>query len=149
MTEISFYQLTRPLDAVLPRLLEKAVASGHRIVLRADDDAVLKRLDTLLWTYDQASFLPHAVDGAFAGAQPVLLTRDRGPAANGATIAAVVDGVFDATFAGLARILYLFDSGDDAALTAARAHWRDFRDRDGVTASYWREDETGRWSKAG
>ncbi len=148
MTEISFYQLTRPLDAVLPHLLEKAVASGSRVVLRADDDALLKRLDTLLWTYDPASFLPHAVDGALADKQPVLLTRDRSPAANGATIAAVVDGVFD-TFAGLSRVLYLFDSGDDAALTAARAHWREFRDREGVTASYWREDDTGRWSKAG
>ena len=143
-TEISFYQLTRPLDAVLPRLLEKAVAGGHRVVVRAYDPALLKRLDTLLWTYDPASFLPHAVDGDHAAAQPVLLTTSRGPAANGATIAAVIDGVFDEAAFGLARILYLFDSD---GLDAARAYWREFRERHGVTASYWSEDDGGRWSK--
>ncbi len=79
VTDVNFYQLaSKPLDAVLPRLLEKAVAAGFRTVIRATDPALLARLDGALWTYDAASFLPHAVDGPFAAEQPVLLTTDAG-----------------------------------------------------------------------
>ena len=42
-TDVGFYQLaaTKPLDAVLPKLLEKAVAAGHRVVVRSGDAAQL------------------------------------------------------------------------------------------------------------
>ncbi len=62
-TEVGFYHLTRqPLDAVLPRLLEKAHAAGHRILVHCADAAQVKALDQHLWTYDDRSFLPHGVD---------------------------------------------------------------------------------------
>ena len=64
MTDVNFYQLaSKPLDAVLPRLLDKAVAAGFRTVIRSVDTALLARLDAALWTYDPAAFLPHGVDG--------------------------------------------------------------------------------------
>lgn len=149
MTDVGFYHLTaRPLDAVLPRLLEKAVAGGHRVVLRSADAALLARLDTLLWTYDPASFLPHAVDGEHAAMQPVLLTSGDA-AANGAGLLAVVDGALPGDLAPYTRVLYLFDGGDDDALALARRHWRALKAREGITATYWKEDDAGRWSKAG
>ena len=148
MTDVNFYQLaTRPLDAVLPRLLEKAVAGGYRTVIRSADAALLARLDAALWTYDAGSFLPHAVDGPFAAAQPVLLTAE--PAdANAADLAAVVDGVLPGDLGAYRRVLYLFDGGDPAALDRARGHWRALKDRDGVTPVYWREGDGGRWEQA-
>ncbi|MGI4878269.1 MAG: DNA polymerase III subunit chi [Janthinobacterium lividum] len=149
MTEVGFYQLAaKPLEAVLPRLLEKALAAGHRVVVRSSDEGLLARLDAALWTYDAASFLPHAVDGDHAAAQPVLLTGDA-EVANGADVLAVVDGALPDDFAGFRRLLYLFDGGDDAALARARQHWRGLRGRADVSPTYWREDETGRWAKAG
>lgn len=148
MTDVNFYQLAaRPLDAVLPRLLEKAVAAGHRVVVRAADAALLARLDAALWTYDAGSFLPHAVDGEHAAAQPVLLTAGD-DAANAADVVAVVDGVLPGDLSGYARALYLFDGGDAAALALARSHWRGLRDRDDVRPVYWRETDAG-WEQAG
>ncbi len=148
MTDVNFYQLaSRPLDAVLPRLLEKAVAAGFRTVIRSADAALLARLDAALWTYDAASFLPHAVDGPFAADQPVLLTT--APAdANAADLLAVVDGVVPGDLGPYRRVLYLFDGGDAAALDRARRHWRALKDRDDVTPVYWREGDGGRWEKA-
>lgn len=148
MTDVNFYQLaSRPLDAVLPRLLEKALAAGFRTVIHSADAALLARLDAALWTYDAASFLPHAVDGPFAVDQPVLLTRAPGDA-NGADLMAVVDDILPGDLSRYKRVLYLFDGGDDAALDRARGHWRALKDRDGVTPVYWREDDGGRWEKA-
>ena len=152
MTDVNFYQLaSKPLDAVLPRLLEKAVAAGYRAVVRATDSAVLARLDAALWTYDPASFLPHAVDGgendSWAAAQPILLTAGEG-AANAADLLVVVDGVVPGDLSAYRRALYLFDGGDEAALGLARRHWKAIRELDGVTPVYWRETDRGGWEKA-
>ncbi len=148
MTDVNFYQLAaKPLDAVLPRLLEKAVAAGYRAVVRSADAAVLARLDAALWTYDPASFLPHAIDGDHAAAQPILLTRGEG-AANAADLLVVVDSVVPGDLASYRRALYLFDGGDAAALGLARRHWKAISALDGVTPVYWRENERGGWDKA-
>src|SRR5271163_4148734 len=66
VTEIGFYHLTKSsVGEALPRLLERAVAAGHRILVRAANEAETERLNSLLWTYGEASFLPHgsAKDG--------------------------------------------------------------------------------------
>lgn len=149
MTDVNFYQLAaKPLDAVLPKLLEKALSAGFRIVIRSTDAALLARLDAALWTYDAASFVPHAVDGPHAAAQPILLTAAE-DAANFADLVAVVDGVLPADMGAYRRALYLFDGGDEAALGLARRHWKALRERDDITPVYWREDDRGRWEKAG
>ena len=149
MTEIGFYQLgAKPLDAVLPRLLDKALAAGFRSVVRSRDAAVLARLDAALWSYDAASFLPHAVDGDAAAVQPILLTSGE-ETPNGATLAAVIDGALPGDLTPYARVLYLFDGGDADALALARRHWKALRGRDDVTPVYWREGVGGGWEKAG
>ncbi len=148
MTDVNFYQLAaKPLDAVLPRLLEKAIAAGYRAVVRAADPTLLARLDAALWTYDAASFLPHAVDGPFAAAQPILLTAEEGEA-NAADLLVVVDGVVPGDLSTYRRALYLFDGGDEAALGLARRQWKAIRELDGVTPVYWRENDGGGWEKA-
>ena len=149
MTEVGFYQLaSKPLDAVLPRLLDKAVAAGFRAVVRSPDADLLARLDAALWSYDAASFLPHAIDGPDAARQPVLLTAGD-DALNAATLAAVIDGRLPGDLSAYARVLYLFDGGDADALALARRHWKALKDRDDVTPVYWREGDGGAWEKAG
>jgi len=149
VTDVNFYQLaSKPLDAVLPRLLDKAVAAGFRTVIRSGDAALLARLDAALWTYDAAAFLPHVVDGPFAAEQPILLTAEATDA-NAADLIAVVDGVLPDDLTAYKRALYLFDGGDAAVLDQARGHWRALTARDDVTPVYWREDNAGRWERAG
>ena len=93
MAEIGFYHLlTTPLDRALPRLLERARAQGYRIVVRAASPDRVEHLNSVLWTYDEASFLPHgsARDGNAAN-QPIWLTDgDDNP--NAATMLVLVDG---------------------------------------------------------
>lgn len=149
MTDVGFYQLaSKPLAAVLPKLLEKAVAAGHRVVVRSGDAAQLADLDAALWSYEAASFLPHAVDGETAAAQPILLTAAE-TAANGADLAAVVDGRLPGDLATYKRVLYLFDGGDEEALALARRHWKALKTMESITPVYWQEGPGGRWQKAG
>ncbi len=41
------------------RIAEQAVDQGHRVFVRATDLSDAKRIDDLLWTFGDRSFLPH------------------------------------------------------------------------------------------
>lgn len=147
MAEIGFYHLDRlPLDDVLPKLLEKALASGARMVVRAPDTGTVERLNRLLWTYSQSSFLPHgsAADN-WPEEQPIYLTAlDENP--NGADILVQVEGAEAGDLASYRRVLDLFDGGDGEALAAARARWRSYKDA-GHVLTYWQQKAEGGWDK--
>src|SRR5207244_8646954 len=101
MAEIGFYHLlATPLERALPRLLERARAQGYRIVVRAASAERVEHLNALLWTYDDASFLPHgsARDGS-PESQPIWLS-DRAENPNDAAMLVLVDGVEAAELAG-------------------------------------------------
>ena len=146
MAEIGFYHLVAtPLDRALPRLLERARAAGHRIVVRAGSEARARDLDALLWRYDEASFLAHgsARDGN-PRAQPIWLTdRDENP--NGAKMLVLVDGVEAGDWQGFSRGADLFDGNDADAVAQARARWRRARAA-GHALSYWRQGASG-WER--
>src|ERR1700676_5571536 len=113
MAEIGFYHLlSTPLERALPRLLERARAQGHTIVVRAASSERIEHLNALLWTYDDASFLPHgsARDGNPAS-QPIWLT-DRPENPNEAAMLVLVDGAEADDLSGFERCADLFDGND-------------------------------------
>lgn len=146
MAEIGFYHLLRtPLERALPRLLERALGEGYRIVVRAASTERVEHLNALLWTYDDSSFLPHgsARDGN-AASQPIWLTdRDENP--NAATLLVLVDGVEAGDLPAFVRCLDLFDGGDAEAVQAARERWRRALAA-GHTLTYWQQTGAG-WEK--
>ena len=150
MTEILFYHLQRqPLEAVLPTLLQKTLERGWRAVVQAASAERLAALDDHLWTFSDESFLPHATDKEpDAAEQPVVLTLDeRNP--NAAAVRFLVEGApVPADLSAYQRLVLLFDGTDEEALSGARAHWKAVKAA-GHEATYWQQDERGRWEKKG
>ncbi|CAN0466035.1 unnamed protein product, partial [Phaeothamnion confervicola] len=142
-TEVLFYHLERqPLEGVLPQLLERTLERGWRAVVQAGTQERLDVLDQHLWTWSDASFLPHgrAQDG-HAERQPIFLTT--GPDnPNGATVRFIVDGAEPPDPSGYTRLVLVFDGRDEAAVGAARRHWKDLKAR-GCTVTYWQQGERG------
>jgi DNA polymerase III subunit chi len=148
LAEIGFYHLlSTPLERALPKLLERARAQGYPIVVRVGSPERVAQLDAILWTFDDASFLPHgsARDGN-AAAQPIWLTdRDENP--NDASMLVLVDGVEADDLSAFARCADLFDGSDDSAVAAARERWRRAREA-GHVLTYWQQTATG-WERRG
>src|SRR3954471_557912 len=150
MTETLFYHLERrSLEDILPGLVEKSLQRGWRAAIRTDSSERSDALDTLLWTYDDQSFLPHAQagDGDPAG-QPVLISVEEGNP-NSAQIIFYVGGSGPAdwnSLSGLARVVMLFDGLDEAALAGARAAWKDAKAA-GHDVTYWKETPSGKFEK--
>ncbi len=149
MAEVLFYHLERrPLEAVLPGLLQRSLERGWHVVVKVGSDERLEALNAHLWTFDDASFLPHgsASDG-HAEEQPVWLTTgDDNP--NQATVRFLVDGAEAPDLAGYDRTVFLFDATEDEAVTKAREAWK-AANASGHDATYWRQDDNGRWAKQG
>jgi DNA polymerase-3 subunit chi len=147
MSEVLFYQLDRrPLESVLPELLEKCLERNWRTVVQVGSEERLAALDAHLWTYAEESFLPHgtAKDGR-AGAQLVYLTT--GPEnPNGATVRLLADGAEIANTASYARVVVLFDGKDGEALEKARGWWTAAKAA-GHAATFWQQSERGGWVK--
>ncbi len=145
MTEILFYHLERrPLEAVLPTLLEKSLERGWRCVVQCASPERRDALDTHLWTYSDSSFLPHGTEAQpQPERQPVLLaTSQDNP--NGANIRFLLDGVPLADASPYVRIVHLFDGRDEEQVQAARERWRETKAQ-GHEMTYWQQDENGRW----
>jgi DNA polymerase-3 subunit chi len=151
MIDIGFYQLAqRRAEAVLPPLVTKALAAGHRIIVRCGDPARLAAIDAALWRFAPDSFLPHGIDSEIgpdrAAAQPVLLSAAPLPAANAADCLAQVGDDLPDDLAGLSRAIFLFDAD---GVETARTRWRLLAKQESVRPVYWREGEDGRFEKAG
>lgn len=120
MIDIQFYQLTvTPLERALPKLLEKALASGQRAVVYCGSEERAEQLNQLLWTYDPNSFLPHgtARDGN-AQQQPVYLAAGQ-ENINEATVAVAVDDNLVEPSSSLMRILDLYHAENPQSMRSA------------------------------
>ena len=150
MSEIGFYHLQRTgLDRALPKLLEKALERGLRVVVRAGSDERVDALNAALWVHEPDSFLPHGAkaDG-FSSEQPIYLTADPAENPNGARVLVLVDGIAAADVASFERVLDLFDGNDQDAVEAARVRWRALQ-TGGHVLTYWQQTESGGWERKG
>ncbi|WP_308516759.1 DNA polymerase III subunit chi [Sphingomonas flavescens] len=140
--KVDFYQLAGlAAEQVIASLAEKVLALDERLLVVADDEAALARLDRVLWDQGPTSFLPHGLSGSVDDAdQPILLTTGS-DAPNQARNMLIADGVWREAALTYDRSFYLFDA---ASLDAARLAWKLLAGREGVERRYWAQ-EGGRW----
>lgn len=148
MAEILFFHLqSRPLESVLPTILERALSRGQKVVVEVSSPERLAAVDDHLWTYSDESFLPHVTAAEpDAAANPIVLTTQaHNP--NGAVVRICADGVrIPDALQDYERVVLIFDGDDPEALAAAREDWKKAK-ASGAAASYWQLDEAGRWEK--
>ena len=143
--QVDFYQLGRtPPEQVIASLAEKLLAQDQRLLIVAEDETFLARLDRLLWDQGPTSFLPHGLAGGADDArQPILLSASP-DAPNLARNMLIADGQWREAALGYDRAFYLFDA---AALEGARLAWKLLSGREGVERHFWAQDDEGRWTR--
>jgi DNA polymerase III subunit chi len=144
--QVDFYQLAgMPVEQVIASLAEKVLAGDGRLLVIADDEAFLARLDRMLWADSSTSFLPHGLAGGADDArQPILLST--GPdAPNLARNLLIADGVWRDSALTYDRSFFLFDND---TLEAARAAWKSLAGKEGVERRYSARED-GKWTEKG
>ena len=142
--QVDFYQLgDLPVEQVIASISEKVLAAGGRLLLVAEDEALLARLNRMLWDQGPTSFLPHGLAGGVDDArQPILLsTSEDSP--NLARNIMLADGQWRDAALSFDRAFHLFDEG---TVEQARLAWKLLAGREGVDRRYWK-NEGGRWTQ--
>lgn len=141
--QVDFYQLGgTPPEQVIASIAEKILAQDGRLLIVAQDEPLLARLDRMLWDQAPSSFLPHGLaGGAEDSRQPILLSTSP-DAPNLARNMLIADGQWREAALSYDRSFYLFDS---ATLEGARLAWKLLSGREGVVRRYWAQ-ENGRWT---
>lgn len=74
MPKAQFYHNARQPLLTACELIARAVGSGRRVAVRTQDAHETQQLDTLLWTHDAGSFIPHVqCNSELAGITPVVI----------------------------------------------------------------------------
>ena len=141
---VDFYQLgTTPPEQVIASIADKLLQQDGRLIVVAEEEALLTRLDRMLWDQGATTFLPHGMAGGPDDArQPVLLTTSP-DAPNLARNMLIADGQWREAALAYDRAFYLFD---DATLEEARLAWKLLSGREGVERRYWAQED-GKWVK--
>lgn len=140
--QVDFYQLSgTSAEEVIASLAEKVLLADGRLLIVAEDDAYLARLDRILWGQDAGSFLPHGLAGGAEDArQPILLSTSP-DAPNQARNILIADGIWREAALTYERSFYLFDN---TALDGARLAWKLLAGREGIERRYWARED-GKW----
>ncbi|MES2903947.1 MAG: DNA polymerase III subunit chi [Pseudomonadota bacterium] len=139
---VDFYQLgPNGHGGVIGTLARKVLADDQRLLVVAGDEALLARLDRMLWDEGPTSFLPHGIAGGPDDPrQPILLSTTT-DAPNLARNILIADGEWRDSALHFDRAFYLFD---EETLVGARHAWKLLAGRDEVERNYW-ASEDGRW----
>jgi DNA polymerase-3 subunit chi len=142
--QVDFYQLAgTPAEQVIASIADKVLEGDGRLLIVADDEAYLAKLDRILWNQGTSSFLPHGLaGGADDVRQPILLSASP-DAPNQARNMLIADGIWREAALTYDRSFYLFDN---STLEAARLAWKLLAGREGVDRRYWAR-EGGKWVK--
>jgi len=142
--QVDFYQLeATPLEHLVASLAGKVLESGGRLLVVAADEALLAKLNRMLWDQGSTSFLPHGLAGGADDArQPILLSTGE-DAPNLARNIMIADGEWRDAALNFDRAFHLFDSG---TVEQARLAWKLLAGREGVERRYWRQED-GRWKQ--
>ena len=135
---VDFYQLAGiPPEQVIASIAEKLLAGDGRLIVVAEDENYLARLDRMLWDQEPAGFLPHGLaGGAHDTRQPILLSTSP-DAPNLARNMLIADGIWREAALTYDRSFYLFD---DNTLEGARLAWKLLSGREGVDRRYWAQE---------
>ncbi len=130
MTRIDFY-ITDNTEALgrerfACRLAHKVFGLGQPLHIHTGDETQLARLDEMLWTFSDASFLPHHRLGTTPSA-PITLDCAAAPEPTPELLINLAADIppFFSRFARLAEVI----GADPASRETGRAHFRFYRDR--------------------
>jgi DNA polymerase-3 subunit chi len=140
--QVDFYQLGgSPLEQVTSTLAQRLLAEGSRLLVVAEDEGLLARLDRMLWDQGPTNFIPHGLAGGPDDARQPILLSSQTDAPNLARNMLIADGQWRDAALNFDRAFYLFDS---ETLEGARLAWKLLAGRDGVERRYWAQ-ENGKW----
>lgn len=135
MTQVDFYILDSDSDDARLRLackiVDKATQLDHHVFVHATSDDEARKLDELLWTFSQGSFIPHRIvrsQLAEPALEPVLIGVNQPPAPGRWDVLVNLGAEVPEFFSRYARVAEVVDA-NAVRREQSRGRYRFYRDR--------------------
>lgn len=133
MTRIDFYiSPNKAAEANLQltcRIVEKAFAKQNRVFIHAKDAEQAQRVDDLLWTFNQGSFIPHCqLSNQQYASNPVVIGYGATPPDEQSDVLVNLDQEVPNFFSRFDRVVEIV-SGDENTRSLARNRFKFYRER--------------------
>lgn len=135
MTQVDFYILDTDSDdarlRLACRIADKATQRDQHVFIHSSSDEEARKLDELLWTFDQGSFIPHrVVRGALEATppEPVLIGVAEPPGPGRWDVLVNLAAEVPEFFSRYERVAEVVD-GDAVRREQSRERYRFYRDR--------------------
>ena len=131
MTRVDFYivQTTQAngRELLACRLAEKAYIKGHQVYIQVNDSREAERLDKLLWTFRDGSFVPHTLAGGTQTDAPVHIGHGDEPVGHNDVLISLSNEVplFFSRFQRVAEIV----NQDEEQRSLARIRYKFYKER--------------------
>ena len=107
------------------RLIRKAYKNNFKVYVRTENDQDMIQLDTLLWTFSELDFIPHATVETESGQEPVIIGMiDR--QGDSKTILINLSTKMAEDYSSYSRVFELIGTDPDV-ITAGRDRYRRYR----------------------
>ena len=107
------------------RLIRKAYKNNFKVYVRTENDQDMIQLDTLLWTFSELDFIPHATVETESGQEPVIIGMiDR--QGDSKTILINLSTKMAQDYSSYSRVFELIGNDPDV-ITAGRDRYRRYR----------------------
>ena len=131
MTQVDFYILADKSRGdrfqLACRLTEKAWSAGHRVCINTETEEDAAHIDTLLWTFNDQSFIPHdRLQNASAETTPVVIASQLDKTDEHDVLINLASTIPDC-FSQFERLLEPVDK-DEQTRAASRERYRYYRD---------------------
>lgn len=128
MTQIDFYFNASDKYRLAARLGGKSLEQATRIFVLTPDSAGTERMEMLLWTMQQTSFLPHCRSRhALAKETPIIVDHEGAETVHDDILLNLCD-VYPAFFSRFHRLIEIVGT-EDQDKAAGRARYKFYRDR--------------------
>ncbi len=129
MTKVDFYILSHgSREHTACKLAEKAYRLGHRVYVHTHSETEAKRLDDLMWTFRDGSFLPHEqYQPGKTTRSPILIGSAQAPETNSEVLINLAPEV-PLFFSRFLRVAELVNS-DETSKQQGRERFRFYKDR--------------------
>lgn len=135
MTRIDFYTGVESRERTACTIALKALERGVRLLVLTTDEAQSERVDRLMWTFAQLSFLPHVRAGHPLAAQtPVIVDHAFDPLPHDQVLLNLTDAT-PTVFSRFERLVEIV-SLDPEDRQRARGRWRFYSERGYPLASH-------------
>ena len=130
----------------LCKLIETIWLRSNKVIIYCQDALKLQKMDEVLWSYEQLSFLPHVLDNDnIAPSTPVVLTSNERNINNANIIVCLEPNM--PNFAGsFEKLIYMYGNAAENESEKASAFIEQLT-QSGIEVTQYQQEASGSWKK--